>query len=205
MKFYTHLFAVLLISFSSCSSLFDNDYTKGIKAERLSKDSTFLIEKESPLSPDQIANFTSLNYFPVDKSYVIEARLETFDNDQIIQLKTSTDRLPDYRVYAYVYFEIENETHRLTAYQSIKLQEDSVYKNYLFLPFTDNNSTVITYGGGRYIDFQIPKGDTFTLDFNKAYNPYCAYNHKWSCVIPPRENAMTIAINAGEKIYANEH
>lgn len=204
MKFYTHLFIVLFISLSSCSFL-DNDYIDEINAERLSKDSTFLIEKESPLSPEQIAKFTSLNYFPVNESYVVEARIETFDDDQIIQLKTSTDRLPDYKVYAYVYFEIENETHRLTAYQSIKLQQDSVYKNYLFLPFTDNNSTITTYGGGRYIDFQIPKGDTFTLDFNKAYNPYCAYNHKWSCVIPPRENAMTIAINAGEKTYSDEH
>ena len=106
--------------------------------------------------------------------------------------------MPDYKVYAYVYFELDNIEHRLTAYKSIQLQEDSVYKNYLFLPFTDNNSTITTYGGGRYIDFQIPESNTFTLDFNKAYNPYCAYNHKWSCVIPPSENAMTIAVNAGE-------
>ena len=204
MKFYTHLLIIAVVLFSSCS-LLENDYVKEIKAERLSKDSTFLIEKESPLSPEQIAAFTSLNYFPINETYVVEARIETFDDDQIIQMKTSTDRLPDYKVYGYVYFEIENETHRLTAYQSIKLQDDSIYKNYLFLPFTDNNSTITTYGGGRYIDFQIPEGDTFTLDFNKAYNPYCAYNHKWSCVIPPRENAMTIAINAGEKLYSNEH
>jgi len=204
MKFYAHLLMIIAVLFSSCSFI-ENDYIKEIKAERLSKDSTFLIEKESPLSPEQIAVFTSLNYFPIDETYVVEARIETFDDDQIIQMKTSTDRLPDYKVYGYVYFEFGNKTHRLTAYQSINLQDDSIYKNYLFLPFTDNNSTITTYGGGRYIDFQIPEGDTFILDFNKAYNPYCAYNHKWSCVIPPRENAMNIAINAGEKLYSNEH
>jgi len=194
----------LLMSFASCS-LFVNKYVEKIEAERLSKDSSFLIEKDSPLDSEQILEFNGLNYFPIDEAYVVNARIEVLSGDQIIQLKTSTDRLPDYKVYAYVHFKLHGQTYRLTAYQSISLQTDSVYKDYLFLPFTDNNSNISTYGGGRYIDFQIPKTDTFILDFNKSYNPYCAYNHRWSCVIPPRENRLEIPINAGEKLYTITH
>ena len=204
MKNYTYLIFGFLLLVSSCSYINDS-YIEEIQAERVSKDSIYLFTKDSPLSKEQIAEFTGLKYFPINKKYVVEARLEVLDGDQIIQLKTSTDRLPDYRVYAYVYFDIDGKTHKLTAYQSIKLQEDSAYKNLLFLPFTDDNSTISTYGGGRYIDFEIPEINTFTLDFNKAYNPYCAYNHRWSCVIPPRENSLSIAIDAGEKLYSNEH
>jgi len=175
-----------------------------IQTERNKKDSSFAIE-ERPLDSDQRSQFSGLNYYPISKDYVVDARIEVLNGEEIIKLKTSTDRLPDYRVYAYVYFQLNDTTHKLTAYQSIKLQTDSLYKDLLFLPFTDENSTVTTYGGGRYIDFTIPKTDTFKLDFNKAYNPYCAYNHKWSCVIPPRDNSLSIAINAGEKLYNTEH
>jgi len=197
-KIWLYLFLILI----SCScQFFQDDYVRAIQKERLAKDSLFLDESESPLGSEQMKEFEGLKYFPVDEKYRVEARLEKADSIAIIKLQTSTDRLPDYRIYGHVYFKIEGKEFKLTTYQSVDHQKDSLYKNLLFLPFTDNNSTISTYGGGRYIDFQIPKGDTFILDFNKAYNPYCAYNHKWSCVIPPRENSLNIAINAGEKNY----
>jgi len=194
----------MLLFLSSCS-LFTGDYEGCIEAERQTKDSTFLIKGESPLSDEQIVSFTGLNYYPVDKDFVFEARFEKLSEAQIIQLKTSTDRLPEYKIYAYVYFDFRGKEQKLTAYQSVNHQADSEEDKLLFLPFTDNNSTITTYGGGRYVDFEIPDGDSFILDFNKAYNPYCAYNHKWSCVIPPSENALDIAINAGEKVYHTNH
>ncbi len=76
------------------------------------------------------------------------------------------------------------------------------FENYLFLPFTDLTNGNGTYGGGRYIDLEIPKGDTMVIDFNKSYNPYCAYNGKYSCPIPPKENDLNIAIKAGVKNYS---
>ena len=198
------LIIAVLLMLSSCS-LFSDDYKRNIEAERQTKDSTFLIKSESPLSDSQIALFTGLNYYRVKKKFVFEAQLEKLTEEQIIKLKTSTDRLPEYKIYAYVYFDYHGKKQKLTAYQSLDHQLDSENGNLLFLPFTDNNSTITTYGGGRYVDFEIPDGDSFILDFNKAYNPYCAYNHKWSCVIPPSENALNIAINAGEKIYHTNH
>lgn len=203
MKKWSLLLIISLLVFA-CKPNADG-YIEKIQQERKDKDSTFLIAEESPLNSEQISEFEGLKYFPVDKKYVVQARLETFEQDSIIQMKTSTDRLPDYRIYGSVFFKLDGKTHQLIAYQSIDHLKDSMYKDLLFLPFTDNNSTVSTYGGGRYIDFKIPQSDTFTLDFNKAYNPYCAYNYRWSCVIPPRNNALDIAINAGEKKYSELH
>ncbi len=199
MKKFWSLIIVIII-FAGCAAL-EEDYIIAIEQDRQAKDSMFLIEAESPLSKDQILEFKGLNYFPIDTKYKMEARLQLLDSISIVQLKTTTDRLPDYKIYGYVYFDLEGKSHQLTAYKSMALQNDTLYNHLLFLPFTDNNSSSLTYGGGRYIDFKIPEGETFILDFNKAYNPYCAYNHKWSCVIPPSENSLQIAINAGEKNY----
>lgn len=201
MKKIGFLFLASLFLFS-CQFL-QNEYVKSIETERYKKDSLFLQESESPLSFDQIKEFKGLKYFPINEKFKVKARLVQFDSGEVIKLKTSTDRLPDYKRYGYVYFKIDDKELKLTAFQNMAHQSDSLYKNLLFLPFTDNNSTILTYGGGRYIDFEIPEGETFILDFNKAYNPYCAYNHKWSCVIPPRENSLNIAIDAGEKNYKN--
>lgn len=195
---------VIILAFISCQT--DRQaYKDEIIIDRLSKDSTFRVVGISPLSSDQIDHFQGLMYFDIDEKYMVEAFLEYEDTGAIIKLKTSTDRLPDYKVYGTVFFELEGKQFSLKAYQNVNHQKDSTYKDFLFLPFTDDNSTETTYGGGRYIDFKIPETKTFIIDFNKAYNPYCAYNHRWSCVIPPRENSLPIAINAGEKKYPDVH
>ena len=200
MKNYIPILTLLILSIFSCQRMEDT-YVKDLHAERAIKDSLFTIEAESPLSKEQIVDFKGLKYYPINKDYLLTARIEPLSVEQIVKLKTSTDRLPDYRLYAYVYFELKGKPYKLSAYQSIDPGDDSLSKTLLFLPFTDDNSTVTTYGGGRYIDFTIPEDSEFVLDFNKAYNPYCAYSHRWSCVIPPRENSLDIAIDAGEKMY----
>lgn len=197
------LFLLIALTIASCQSF--DDYSAKIETERITKDSSFRIADISPLNAKQIEAFSGLVYFPINEEFLVEARLEPINTEDIIQMKTSTDRLPNYKVYGYVYFLFEGEEHRLTAYQNVDHQEDSLYRDFLFVPFTDNNSTILTYGGGRYLDFKIPNTNTFYLDFNKAYNPYCAYNHRWSCVIPPQENSLQIAIDAGEKIYPDIH
>ncbi|OYT16748.1 MAG: hypothetical protein B7C24_06150 [Bacteroidetes bacterium 4572_77] len=197
------ILTTLLLFLASCNYIPDS-YTTSIQAERTKKDSLYKIIGESPLSAMQIDSFTSLDYFLVDKKYMVEAKLSKFTEKEIVQLKTSTDRLPNYLRYGLVTFSIDGINYQLTAFKSTD-EKNPEYNNYLFLPFTDNNSTISTYGGGRYLDFEIPVSENFIIDFNKAYNPYCAYNHKWSCVIPPRENALPIAINAGEKKYITQH
>jgi hypothetical protein len=116
-------------------------------------------------------------------------------------MKTNTDRLSRERVYGVLTFELQGQTYQLNVYQG----EDSItsedQQDYLFLPFLDNTNGETTYGGGRYIDLKIPEGDIIVVDFNKAYNPYCAYNENYSCPIVPRVNYLDTNIQAGVKAY----
>ena len=105
--------------------------------------------------------------------------------------------LPEYRVYGMLEFILDNRKFELPVYQSKQLMATDEYRDYLFLPFTDLTNDNRTYPGGRYIELSIPKGDTIVVDFNQAYNPYCAYSKRYSCPIVPAENHLDIEIPAG--------
>ncbi len=111
----------------------------------------------------------------------------------------------DYVKYGELHFTIKGEKCKLNVYQSLKLIQDEKYKNFLFLPFTDLTSNVTSYGGGRYIDLLIPAGKKLTLDFNQAYNPYCAYAVGYSCPIPPKENFLELKVEAGVRYTDIDH
>ncbi len=106
-----------------------------------------------------------------------------------------------YVKYGEIYFTYQGREYMLNAYQNLRYIERGGDADYLFIPFNDLTNDVSTYGGGRYIDTNIPEGKTIILDFNQAYNPYCAYNKKYSCPIPPRENDLKIAVEAGVKAF----
>ena len=114
-------------------------------------------------------------------------------------MKTSDKRLRDYDLYAKVTFELDGREFQLNVYQISAANMKALHQNRLFLPFTDQSNGTDTYGGGRYLDLEIPEGDRITIDFNKAYNPYCAYSDRYSCPIPPQENDLGIPILAGVK------
>ena len=116
-------------------------------------------------------------------------------------MKTTTDRTSKERVFGVIEFELKGERYTLNIYQGEDSLKDEAYKDYLFLPFLDATNGEETYGGGRYIDLRIPDGDTIIIDFNKAYNPLCVYNKKYSCPIVPRENYVSARIEAGVKDF----
>ena len=126
-------------------------------------------------------------------------------NAEPFDLPTSSGKTKSYKAFGKVSFVINNQPCSLTLYQSVDLSKLEQYKDYLFLPFRDETNSKETYGGGRYIDVKIPKGNTIVIDFNKAYQPYCAYNaYDYSCPIVPEENKLPIPIRAGvmyEDIY----
>ena len=159
------------------------------------------------LNQKEINQFEGLSYFEVDSTY----RLQTIFTKSIgkkFKMPTSTDREPIYRRFGYIDFIIGEEKFRLTAYQNMALRKDKEHKKYLFIPFRDKTSGNETYGGGRYLDIQIPNSTALLIDFNLVYNPYCVYSHRYSCPIPPAENTLNIAIKAGEKVpvgYSSEH
>ncbi len=174
---------------------------KDIQKFREKQRASFLDKEESPLTAKGLKSFEGLAYYPIDLKYRVKATFKKHKAMKLFYMKTSTDRLPKYGRYAELSFVIDGKTYKLQAYQSQSLIGQEEYENYLFIPFTDISSGDGSYGGGRYLDIDIPSGNEVILDFNKTYNPYCAYNSKYSCPIPPRENDLNVEILAGIKRY----
>lgn len=150
----------------------------------------------------------ALQFYPVDKSYRVVAKFKTVTESKWISFPTSGKIAKVFKVYGTVSFRLHGKLLHLNLYQSQNLMGADEYRNYLFLPFTDSTTGNETYEAGRYIDLSTTDIQTSTLllDFNKAYNPYCAYvSGKYNCPIPPKENALPIAIRAGEKAYVKAH
>ncbi|WGK94300.1 MULTISPECIES: DUF1684 domain-containing protein [Flavobacterium] len=157
--------------------------------------------KTSPLLPEDFKKFHTLEYYPANEKFFVVAKFIRTENEQPFEMKTSTDRRPVYVKYGEAHFNIDGQDFQLNLYKNIELSKKEQYKDYLFLPFSDLTCGNESYIGGRYIDMKIPKGDTIVIDFNTAYNPYCAYSYKYSCPKVPLENDLKIAIRAGVKKF----
>ncbi|MBE9491083.1 MAG: DUF1684 domain-containing protein [Bacteroidetes bacterium] len=151
-------------------------------------------------SLDQIT-FKRLHFYPINLKFYVEAEFIRTPDEKPFLMKTSTERLPEYVKYGEAHFTIEGKQLKLNLFQSTNHDKEEGYEDYLFLPYTDLTSGDGSYGGGKYIDLKIPEGDVVVIDFNKAYNPYCAYSHQYSCPIPPKENDLLVRIEAGVKDY----
>ncbi len=177
-------------------------YIEIIEDARRGTNIEFMYSEKSPLHPDQKKGFQGLDYFGIDKKYRIEGILVKDESPDTVIMKTSGSRTPKYIKYGVVKFEVDGVDQQLSVFQYIKLLDQPNQGRHLFIPFRDETTSLETYGGGRYIDCEIPEeGNLLILDFNTAYNPYCAYNHKYSCVLPPDENQLSVKIEAGEKVF----
>jgi uncharacterized protein len=153
---------------------------------------------KTPLDYKSMNKFKGHDFFPIDTSFRIVATLVPFKDQPIILFKTSGTSMHEYRKYGKLQFIINGQSFHLNVYQSLSLLKKEEYKDHLFLPFTDATTAEETYGAGRYIDINLPKeGNTLLLDFNKAYNPYCAYSNNYSCPRVPAENDLSIKVLAG--------
>jgi uncharacterized protein (DUF1684 family) len=153
----------------------------------------------TPLPAKEQARFKGLPFFPADYSYYVEARLLRDSTSAPFTMKTTTLRQPRYRKYGELHFVLQGQALKLNVYESLDLKQQPGYEDYLFLPLTDPTNGHGSYGGGRYLDLRIPAGRAATLwlDFNRAYNPFCAYSPQYSCPIPPPENHLPLPIRAG--------
>ena len=153
---------------------------------------------ESPFAEDP-SKFTELKFFPADLKYKITAALTPIPEKKQVLLATNDGKEQRYREYAYAEFDLSGFRNKLLLLEVI---DPGASMGKLFLAFGDGTSAETTYGAGRYLDIsKAPGANTITLDFNKAYNPYCAYNDKFSCPLPPSENLLTVPIQSGEKAY----
>ena len=194
---------LLIIVVTSCSQkkLKFNNYIATIKDFQYEMNVEFANEEESPLTEEGIKDFTELDFFTIDSTYKVIAKFELDKNPRLFEMPTTTERKPIYKTFGTATFELEGKELILHIYQNQDLIKKPDYTNHLFIPFTDQTNGSESYGGGRYIVVEIPIGDSIVIDFNRSYNPYCAYNDKYSCPIPPKENDLVIEIKAGIKAY----
>lgn len=172
-------------------------YSETLQKERREKDQYMADSEESPLRHD--STFTGLKYFPPDINFKVIADLEPISSKKVVVLPTSDGQQKQYREYAYATFRLAGAQHRLLI---LEVLDSGPFRGTLFLAFADDTSADETYGAGRYLDLKkVPGAATITLDFNRAYNPYCAYADEFSCPLPPKENILNVAITAGEKNY----
>ncbi len=189
---------VLLTAFVfGCTSQNESlSYTDQLVKDRKETNKHFASPGKSPLPKEQVASFVSLNYFPVDTMYRVTCKVIPIDTAQPFAMPTTTERKPIYRKIALGVFSLHGVIDTLAIYKNEEDHEDDVF----FVPFLDETNGFETYGGGRYLDLESIEPPVH-LDFNRAYNPYCAYNTNFSCPIPPLENSLSIRIEAGEKTF----
>jgi len=163
-----------------------------LDAFRAEKDEFFGSHPQSPLTREQKQDFKGLNYFAENESLRLDVKVDEFPEKNIIQMQTSTGDVQAYTRYGRFKFNVDGQDVELTIYQS---------EHGYFLTFVDSQAGSDTYPAGRYLEPDPLPGGHFLVDFNLAYNPYCAYNEMWSCPITPAENRLKAPIRAGEKLF----
>jgi uncharacterized protein (DUF1684 family) len=159
---------------------------------RREKDEFFGSHPQSPLTHEQRHTFKGLEYFPENAALRLEVPVEKANTGETVSIQTTGGQPQIYQLYGRFKFEVEGQEAELTLYSG----EDG-----FFLPFVDNLAGEETYPAGRYVEVEHLPDGKFLVDFNLAYNPYCAYNEQWSCPLTPAENRLKVSIRAGEKIF----
>lgn len=191
---------ILVFLFYSTLTFAQKDLSEAVKFQSELNES-FSDSLKSPLMKEDLNKFEGLDFYSIREKYIVEANFIRTKKEKAFPMKTTTSRTPIYKKYGELHFEIDGKKLKLNVYQNIELNKKPGFDDYLFLPFSDETCGKESYIGGRYVDMKIQKGKQWTIDFNKAYNPYCAYNYKYSCPIVPLENDLPIEIKAGVKKF----
>jgi len=160
------------------------------------KNESFRDGSLSPLRPKERKVFETLSFFAPDSTFMVTAAFEEVLGAEPFEMPTTANTSTKEVLYGRLHFEMKGQSFSLEVYRAYEPEDD-----YVFLPFRDDTNGVSTYGGGRYLDLRYPLGDSVFVDFNKAYNPYCAYNPKYACAIVPAVNTLSVEVTAGEKKF----
>lgn len=196
MKTITQLFFYILLSFYATAQ----EYSESILQHRQIQAASLKQSKKGPIQDQYIGE---LHYYPPNEKFRVRADVEFLMNEPTFRMPTSDGTSKEFRKYAKLTFHIDEHTYDLTVYENADKFQTKVQSSYLFLPFLDQTTGEYTYESGRYLDLKkqdIVAGQV-NIDFNKAYNPYCAYSDGYRCPQPPAENFLDVAIQAGEKKY----
>jgi uncharacterized protein len=194
---------LLLLALSGCSESPNSARVQPqpqdpVLRERVEKDAVFRSDN-SPIHPQERANFKGLSYYPIDPGLKFSVQLHRFPVPAQVRMATNTGEIRSGLRYGFFDFQAGGQDCRLQVYR-LEDAPGSGGAN-LFIPFRDSTSGQETYAAGRYIDLKENTSGTYDLDFNRAYNPSCAYNSDFSCPVPPAENTLKVPIRAGEKSY----
>jgi uncharacterized protein (DUF1684 family) len=194
----------LVIAFSVVYMLTNSetaeDYIDKIEKERERQFKFIRFNIDSPLTEEQKKDFKVLSFYPVDPAYRVKARMVPVEDRKMIELPLTDGTVEKYLRHSFAIFDLDGKSYRLLLLQAAN---ETDMKNF-FLAFADETSGEDTYGGGRYINLRQDGKKSITIDFNMAYNPYCAYNPDFACPLPPKENILEGEILAGEKDYEKQ-
>lgn len=186
-------------------TIFAQDFKAEIEKHREEYKADFLKTPSSPLKKE---DFEYLRFYEPNEKFKVACEfVATKKREKPFEVPTSSGQTATYTKFGELRFEIDGKPYKLAVYQSLRLRNLPQYRDYLFITFKDLTNGKESYGGGRYLDLRMKQieGDKIYLDFNKAYNPYCAFSAGYSCPIPPKENHLKVAIEAGEMNFAKEH
>jgi len=205
MKQYRLLVALILCTANLlCAQNASKPYAKSLAKHRKEYRKDFLTNDRSPLKSKE--ELKALRFYEPDERYRVEATVRVLEDETPFEMATYAGTTKPYMRYALLKFELMGKPLELTLYRSLQLAQMPQYRDHLFLPFMDATNGEATYGGGRYMDFKITDiaEGKMTIDFNKAYNPWCAFSDGYQCPIPPFDNHLGEAIEAGERQFAKE-
>jgi uncharacterized protein len=190
--------ALVLFYFVKETFLSEENYLTPLLKEREDKDLSFRGRTNSPFTEEGRRSFRNLAYYEPNINYRVKAKVEPLPKQDTLLMPLTNGSYEPYLRYAAATFELEGQPQRLILYKKLAKEE----KDQWFVPFTDKTNGFETYGGGRYLDVPYKEdAKTITLDFNRAYSPFCAYNPEYVCPVPPKDNRLTVAVPAGEKTY----
>ena len=201
----TYFFFFILLFSGSLLAQSSKDFKKEICDYRDEYKAKFLKDQRSPFYGDE-KGLKKLKFFKPNKEFLVECTFEATPAAKPFEIPTYSGQLKPFKQYGILTFNVDGKEHQLAVYQNLRLQRLPGFKKNLFLPFKDLTNNESTYGGGRYINLNTDdlKKTPILLDFNKCYNPWCAYSDGYNCPIPPKENHLDIAVEAGEKQYSGK-
>lgn len=197
LKLLSFLISMLITTGTSAQQY---TYSTMLTEHRTKYKNEFLEDARSPLKKEDTA---FLRFYPPQTGFIVNAVFTKINDTKGFEMQTHTGVMKKYFVYGFVTFKLNNKNCKLFIYQSEQLMSKKGFEDHLFIPFTDETNYMETFGGGRYLDLK--EGDIYrnkiVIDFNKCYNPYCAYKEGYACPIPPVENRLTLEIPVGEKLF----